>query len=247
MYQKLGSSQASNFSFAQDIPPWSSVMGPAPPLATYAPQHSQTLQSGQDAATETCTPQRDAGSGGVKKKNSQSRQERERSTLQEGFALREVMELLSEAQLDDTRIQWLLDEGFVSRRSLELLDPEEIDGLLDSKACDGPIPRVQKLALKELGLTMSQKEKGNGAPVNPHGSNTGWMSSMNPHPLAADAPRSSSDVWEPMNAGRVISGNAAGHPLEPNHRLDYQDPTVLMRMQGKHVSFHDITDYIPGF
>ena len=31
-----------------------------------------------------------------------------------------------------------------------------------------------------------------------------------------------------------------------DHRLDFDDPTTLMRMQGKQVRYYDITEYIPG-
>ena len=234
MYQELANSQASSFTFSRD-PQWSSVLGPVGPMPTYAMQPSQTLQSGQDAATNTCTPQRQPRDSGAKQGaegNGYVGRERGRSMDEQ----KEVREFLARAHLDEVRIGWLIDEGFVSRDTLELLDSEDMEALIESKRDEGPIPLMQCLALKKLGRALNNDSKGSGAPRNPQRT-----------PESGNNPRSgdSQAVWDPCGA-RMALGGQWGTDTS-NTRLDYQDPTLIMRMQGKSVTFHDITEYIPGF
>ena len=165
-----------------------------------------------------------------------------------------VRELLKASNVYDTRIEWLWEEGFTTRRALGMLTTEAVDTLIASRADRGPTPLAQVLALKHVacgGFELGRRgtAQGNEAPRNPR--------------RRIEAPRPQSAPVQPIAPPQALPNGPDGWSLEAlrdllnghrrtppssqmNPRMDFEDPTTLMCMQGKHVKYYDITEYIPG-
>ena len=231
-------------------PQWGNTLGPMGPLAVYSQpgsqfSHSQTLQSGQVNWNDASTPNRQAApkeprnSGGAKERAAE-KQDTSRVELSNE---EEVRAILTSANIDDTRIQWLVEEGFSSKQTLRLLTTEAVEALID-KSADGPTPLAQGLALKQLARGMTAGHVGSGAPRNPQ-SSPGDSGSPGSRGVSAF----NADTWEPEMARSVLNPTLPRQMLNPQpmQRMDFQYPTLMMRMQGKHISYHDVTDFVPGF
>ena len=92
--------------------------------------------------------------------------------------------------------------------------------------------------------------QGNEAPINLRQGNE---APINPRqrldvPLSLQPPvQPALEGWSLEALRNVLNNQKAAPPNpRPNPKLDFEDPTTLMRMQGKHVRYYDITEYIPG-
>ena len=245
MYQDGGAcSQSIQYTQLGETPCWNGVLEPLGPLATYSQQNlSQTVTSAQVEAQQTPhrPPPTRGGNTGLPSVNRQPDQTRYRDnskTDQPRFAERQMRpdrdsewyQTLARAHIDETRMGWLWDEGFTNAQSLRLLNAEAMECFIEAKRGEGPIPFAQLLALRRLAgqspttnRVFSQQDKAVGQP----------RPTTNPPPLEKQMPGLFQSLLTPTDN-------------QPQRGLDYQDPTVMLRMPGKQVTYHDITEFIPG-
>ena len=229
--QQLGYGQ-----WAAESPQWSSTLGPLGPLATYSNPLSQTLPSGQVQWAPQGTPNRQAKAPAARSDTSTAGSDKR---LEPASGEEELREILARAKIDETRATWLIEEGFTSYQLLRLLTLEGVEEIMD-KHNDEQCPMAQSLALKHLVRSMNQAAEGYGAPRNPQRKTA-------PPPPREDLLTGRRDPWDPELIRGVLAESANNWRRDVDPKLDYQDPTVLMRLQGKHATYHDITDFVPGF
>ena len=271
--------------FLEDTSQWS-TLGPLGPLATYSQPLSQTVTSGQAQQGPTCTPSRQQAmartgtpstlsqpipSGQVQwtSANTPSREQASKAPRTDPMTAQaerkheiregeeDLRQCLARANIDETRVEWLLEEGFTSPQLLNLLTLEGVDTLLERRAHEN-IPLAQSLALKRLVMSENQRIQGNGAPLNLQDNRRMQgqggplipprVTEYVPPPPQREVPTTERrDRWDPQQLNHLFPWANQEPAREAATKLDYQDPTLLMRLQGKHASYHDITDFVPGF
>ena len=210
----------------EDYIPWDELMGPDAPMATPSQLLSQSLSSGQMQYGQGGPPRQapSCSEENIPKDRRDQTAPKKSEDRYEALRQRPTMsgeeewhEALRSCLVDETRRRWLWDEGFTSRASLKLVTKEAVEQIMDRHGGDEQIPIAQVLALNNIVVER-----------------------VNPPTRCA-----------PNNAGS--GGLTLGSSGSQNHSsfasadsLDFQDPTLMMRLQGKRVSYHDITDFVLG-
>ena len=138
----------------------------------------------------------------------------------------QVRELLKAFHIDD----FIFEEGFISWKALSLLGEEAVEEIVGNKRGCQLVPLAQ-VALKQLARSRQAAPthlRGNKAPLSPRGS-------LLPTPLQVAAAQQPPDAWTMQALKEMFQAKAGHQPQHVTQKLDYDDPTVLMRMQGKHV------------
>ena len=242
---------------------WGDTMGPMGPLAMFGlnPNFSTpiaTPNQGRRAVRPSAGPsveprveQQTPRSGGARG------QEEPRPPSSDTQGQEEtVRELLRASGLDETRVGWLIEEGFSSRKALSMLTPEAVNVLISHRSDKGPVPLAQILALNSVaskGREAATGSRGNEAPQNPRQGNGPFQ---NPRQLSwsqmgpvhqGQHPPQFPDVGTMELLRRLFGTDRAPQPQAENRRrMDFDDPTTMLRMQGKQVQYYDVTEYIPG-
>ena len=128
-------------------------------------------------------------------------------------------------------MRWLWEEGFTGRAALKLLTQEAVAQIIARHGGCEQVPVAQVLAVNSLVTSRDNIP----TCALPNNAGTGGITLG----LGDNQTFPSFPGVDPYRNLCAI-GNGGGRVQ------DFQDPTLMMRLQGKRVSYHDITDFVPG-
>ena len=224
-----------------EVPPWGELLGPLAPSAAYSQQYTQGVTSGQRQHSQVNTPSRTPSStdDGITRDRrdhpstgkgvEQADQLKTSSQRTRTWGSDEWQEALRNNLVDETRMRRLWEEGFTGRAALKLLTQEAVAQIIARHGGCEQVPVAQVLALNSLVTSRDNIP----ACALPNNAGTGGT----PLGLGDNQPFPSFPGADPYRNVCAIG----------NGRIqDFQDPTLMMRLQVKRVSYHDITDFVPG-
>ena len=193
-------------------------------MATYSP--SQYLQPGQgqkDLLTPIRPPQGATGYASRKKLDHKQGQSSspEHTPTHGTIGESRWRRILKDAQIDEERMNFLWEEGFNTIQALDLLTPDGVEELIADMRQKGSVPMAQVLALRQYG-------------------SRNWKPTIIADRQPPPPPQQIAPLWGPQPVGCLPKAQA------PTQGLDFQDPAIMLRVQGKQVVYHDITDFLPG-